>query len=52
MQAEYWRLLFAETLMFQRSTWALAVDYLAWCPTHGADAAEALLEALPVRAAA
>eukprot|EP00198_Chlamydomonas_reinhardtii_P004882 XP_001694218.1 predicted protein [Chlamydomonas reinhardtii] len=28
--------------------WALALGYLAWCPTHGAAAAEALMEALPV----
>eukprot|EP00798_Chlamydomonas_sp_ICE-L_P023077 gene23077-30269_t len=46
-QVEYWRLLFAETLMSHPSTWKLALDYLAWCPLHGADAAESFLEALP-----
>lgn len=45
--------MFAETLMpgscnSSSSSWALALAYLAWCPMHGADAAEVLLEALPV----
>ena len=48
MQVEYWRLLFAEMLACQPSTAKLAISYLAWCPTHGADAAEILLESLPV----
>lgn len=52
-QAEYWRLLFAETLMpggalGGSGSWKLALAYLAWCPVHGADAAEVVLEGLPV----
>jgi len=35
-------------LACQPSTAKLAVSYLSWCPTHGADAAEILLESLPV----
>jgi hypothetical protein len=26
----------------------LAISYLAWCPVYGADAAEVVLESLPV----
>ncbi|KAG1660588.1 hypothetical protein FOA52_003019 [Chlamydomonas sp. UWO 241] len=47
-QVEYWRLLFAEMLAATPSTTKLAVRYLSWCPTYGADAAEALLEAQPL----
>lgn len=49
-QAEYWRLLLAESLMSSSSgsAWALALSYLAWCPQHGGDAADIMMEALPV----
>ncbi len=49
---EYFRLAWAESLLpvgVLGGGWALALGYLAWCPTHGAAAAEALMEALPVR---
>ncbi|KAG2451597.1 hypothetical protein HYH02_004192 [Chlamydomonas schloesseri] len=48
---EYFRLAWAESLLpvgVLGGGWALALGYLAWCPTHGAAAAEALMEALPV----
>eukprot|EP00967_Tisochrysis_lutea_P044794 scaffold54339_cov17-Tisochrysis_lutea.AAC.1 len=50
MAAEYWRLLLAESLMSSSSgsAWALALSYLAWCPQHGGDAADIMMEALPV----
>lgn len=49
-QMEYFRLAWAETLLpgCLGGGWRLALAYLAWCPTHGAAAAEALMEALPV----
>jgi len=46
-QVEYWRLLFADTLICQQGMWRLAVEYLAWCPLYGADAVETFMEALP-----
>ncbi len=47
---EYFHLAWAETLLpgCLGGGWRLALAYLAWCPTHGAAAAEALMEALPV----
>ncbi|GFR51571.1 hypothetical protein Agub_g13909, partial [Astrephomene gubernaculifera] len=49
-QMEYWRLGWAETLLpgCLGGGWQLALHYLAFCPQHGAAAAEALLEAMPV----
>ncbi|GLI65398.1 hypothetical protein VaNZ11_008954 [Volvox africanus] len=49
-QMEYFRLIWAESLLpgCLGGGWQLALQYLAWCPQHGAAAAEALLEALPV----
>ncbi len=47
-QVEYWRLMFAEMLACQPSTAKLALSYLALCPTYGADAAETLLESMPL----
>ncbi|KAL6750283.1 Nup85 nucleoporin-domain-containing protein [Haematococcus lacustris] len=53
-QAEYWRLLFAETLLGSMTPaapvrgWPLALQYLTLCPQHGAEAAELMLQALPV----
>ncbi|GFH05798.1 nuclear pore complex protein Nup85, partial [Haematococcus lacustris] len=52
--AEYWRLLFAETLLGSMTPaapvrgWPLALQYLTLCPQHGAEAAELMLQALPV----
>jgi len=46
-QAEAYMLHYVDTLAGQASTWQLAAEYLAWCPAHGADALEALLERLP-----
>jgi hypothetical protein len=46
-QAEAYLLHYVDTLAGQASTWQLAAEYLAWCPAHGADALEALLERLP-----
>ncbi|KAG2489150.1 hypothetical protein HYH03_012376 [Edaphochlamys debaryana] len=49
-QMEYFRLAWAESLLpgLRGGGWALALAYLAWCPQHGAAAAEALMEAMPV----
>lgn len=30
------------------TSWGLALSYLAWCPQHGGDAADIMMEALPV----
>ncbi len=46
-QLEYFRLAWAEVLLAGGGA-AQALAYLAWCPAHGAAAAEALAEALPV----
>ena len=47
-QAESFLLNYVEVLAGGASTWALAADYLAWCPVYGADALEALLDKSPV----
>jgi nuclear pore complex protein Nup85 len=47
-QSEHFMLHYVETLAAHASTWQLAAEYLAWCPTHGAALLEALLEKSPV----
>jgi hypothetical protein len=45
-QAEAFTLNYAEALMGFETTWALAAEYLAWCPVYGGDALEGLLARL------
>ena len=47
-QAEFYLLEYAAALASAPATWALAAEYLAWCPAHGEAALRALLERLPV----
>ncbi|EFJ44604.1 hypothetical protein VOLCADRAFT_95258 [Volvox carteri f. nagariensis] len=49
-QMEYFRLAWADSLLpnCMSGGWQLVLQYLAWCPQHGAAAVEALMEALPV----
>eukprot|EP00775_Hariotina_reticulata_P010403 gene10403-10561_t len=46
-QSELYTLAYAESLMVQACSWQLAAEYLAWCPVHGADALETLIETSP-----
>lgn len=48
-QAESFTLHYVEALMGPATTWALAAEYLAWCPVHGADVLEGLLDRTQVR---
>ncbi|MEW5298581.1 MAG: hypothetical protein WDW36_001687 [Sanguina aurantia] len=47
-QEELYTLLFVDSLAVQRSSWKLTLQQLAWCPTHGSQAAQALLKRVTV----
>lgn len=48
-QVEFYTLQYATTVASMApSAWTTAVQYLAWCPRHGAAATRALLESVPL----
>lgn len=49
-QVEFYTLEAAAALMPHPTTWPLAAAYLAWCPTHGQAALQAMLRRLPLQA--
>lgn len=48
LQAELYRLVWADALLAHQGCWRLALEYFAWCPVHGAAAAQLAVTSLNV----
>ena len=48
LQEEFYTLQYATSLATSPSLWALAAQYMAWCPMHGQEAMRTLLLRVPL----